>query len=171
MALDIIILAVLLAAVVIGFCKGFLSQIGQIAGLIVGVIACRTVSPVLIEWLLQNEEPSSFTYAASYIVVFVVAYLVVYLLVRLIRSAVHALKLGVFDRLAGVVFKVLFWQLLLSIAFNVVVFITNDRKPFEDANHPWREVVLDFAPTLLGFVSDSNDIPNKEDVKGLLNGI
>ena len=40
-ALDYIILGILLLAAVLGAMKGFVRQIGTIAGLVLGVIVCR----------------------------------------------------------------------------------------------------------------------------------
>ncbi len=171
MAIDIIICIVAIAAAIIGFCKGLLSQIGNIVGLVAGIIACRTISGIVIAQIGLCEAPPTWVYAAVHISVFIAAYLIVYLIVRLIRSAVHAIKLGIFDRLGGAIFKTFLWLLLLSIAFNAVIFITNDRSPFIKENMPWREAILKLAPTVLGYVIDRENIPSNEDVKDIINGI
>lgn len=116
--------AVLLYALITGWLKGLLAQIGQIAGLITGVLAARALAPKVIVMLADDAGDKAVNLgvtAVSYALVFLAAYLAVVLLARMLRLMVKVASLGPLDRLCGAVFKAFKWLLLLSLAYNVAV--------------------------------------------------
>ena len=83
----IIIGIVLLYAVISGFIKGLLSQIGQIGGLIIGVLAARALTPSLLTMLRTDagvDSSSMITTVVCYFLVFLAGYFAIVLLARLI---------------------------------------------------------------------------------------
>lgn len=117
----IIIAAVLIYAIISGYVKGLLSQIGQIAGLIIGVLAARALTPQLLTMLsvdAGDKAASTLSVVLCYMFVFFAAYFVVVLVARLLKLVVKVACLGVLDRLSGALFKVLKWMLILSLVYN-----------------------------------------------------
>ncbi len=120
----IIIGLVLLYAVISGFIKGLLSQIGQIAGLIVGVLAARALTPSLLTMLKVDadvDSASMFTTVICYFLVFLAAYFAIVLLANLVKLVVRVACLGILDRMGGAVFKLIKWTIILSLVYNLGV--------------------------------------------------
>ena len=118
----IIIGLVLLYAVIRGFIKGLFSQIGQIAGLIVGVLAARALTPSLLTMLRVDagvDSASMVTTVLCYFLVFLAGYFAIVLLARLVRLVVRVACLGVLDRMGGAVFKLIKWTIILSLVYNL----------------------------------------------------
>ena len=147
----IIIGATLLYAVISGYIKGLLSQIGQIAGLIIGVLAARALTPQLLTMLRVDagvETSSMVTIVLCYTLVFFVGYFAVVLLARMIKLAVKVACLGVLDRLAGAIFKLVKWVLILSLVYNFCVSVGICSAP--DRSDYWLErTTYRVAPALL----------------------
>ncbi len=158
-AIDILILVVVGVAVIMGFTRGIIGQVGQIAGLIGGIIAARLFGSRLAAFFAGQEAPSAFDNVAGYVVVFLLAYFAVWLVARFIRGTVHAVHLGIIDRLAGAVFKGALWLLMLSIVLNMYIIVTGDDPVLHDPKAPWRSATVKFAPTVLGYLGD---VANKE---------
>lgn len=147
----IIFAVIALYAVITGFMKGLLSQIGQIAGLIIGVLASRALTPGLLLMLsadADTEPASMFTTVLCYILVYLAAYFSVVLVARLLKLVVKVVCLGIIDRLAGAVFKLLKWLLVMSLAYNLLVTAYPASAPGKTAGFVER-TVYDFAPAVL----------------------
>lgn len=158
-AIDILILVVVGVAAVMGFTSGVIGQIGQIAGVIGGIISSRMFGARLAAFFAGGEAPSAFDNVAGYVVVFLLAYFALWLLARFIRGTVHAVHLGILDRLAGAVFKGALWLLMLSIALNIYIIVSGDDSGIHDPKAPWRGATIKFAPAVLGYLGD---VANKE---------
>lgn len=147
----IIFAVVTLYAVITGFMKGLLSQIGQIAGLIIGILASRALTPGLLAMLSvdASAEPASmFTTVLCYILVYLAAYFSVVLVARLLKLVVRVACLGVLDRLGGAVFKFLKWLLIMSLAYNLLVTAYPAASP-GNAGGFIEKTVCGFAPAVL----------------------
>lgn len=147
----IIIALVLIYAVVSGFMKGLLSQIGQIAGLIIGILASRALTPEILNMLSVDagvDTASTVTMVLCYIVVYLAAYFSVVLVAKLIKLVVKVACLGVLDRIGGSVFKLLKWALILSLVYNLLVAIHPASAPGANSNVVERSV-YHIAPALL----------------------
>jgi len=158
-ALDILILCVGGGALVMGYMRGIVAQVGQIVAVVAGVVVSRMFGPVLSSLLAAGGDTSAATDISGYIVAFVGAYLAVWLIFRLARRTVHGLHLGVVDRLAGAAFKAAQWLLVLSMVLNVWFLIRGDEGSLRSPDRPWRAAVIDMAPALLGYLTD---IENKD---------
>ncbi len=155
-ALDIIILVVVLAATITGFIKGFVSQLGQVAALVFAIIACRLFAPDVAKWFAGSGEVTTYISAGAYCAVFVVVYISFWLIAKLVRSILHAVSLGIVDRIAGGLFRTFLWTLFLSILLNIA--LRFDKFNFIDINrsdeHPWRGMVLDLSPMVVGYIEE-----------------
>lgn len=150
-ALDIIIILVAGAGLVIGFTRGIISQIGQIAGLVGGIAAARIFGSTLASAF--SKTPDTLETVCGYIAAFVVAYFLVWAVFRILRKTVHGIKLGIVDRVAGALFKALQWLVVLSLALNLYLAIRFDDSDIRSPQKPWRSAVIDLAPALLGYLS------------------
>ena len=153
-ALDIIILIVVLVAAITGFIKGFVSQLGQFAALVLAIIACRLFAADVATWFAGDGEVTSYISAGAYCAVFLVVYIAFWLIARLLRSILHAVSLGIVDRIAGGVFRIFLWSMILSIALNVVVIFDKDNPMYRSEEHPWRGIILDLSPTVFGYIEE-----------------
>lgn len=158
MADDVILIIVgvfLVVAAVTGFMRGFIAQIGQIAGLVVGIIASRIFSPQIFTYLGMDETDSASTAVEIiiYVAVFLAAFFVTVFVARMIRGVAHAVALGLLDRIAGAVFKVIKWAFFLSLFYNLLLFCGFVRHADKSHDGPWPERFERFAPTLIDFAS------------------
>lgn len=168
-AIDILITVVGGAALVMGFAKGIVAQMGQLVGVVAGVAVSRMFGPMVSATFAGGSGTSSATDVAGYIVAFVVAYLAVWLIFNLARKTVHGLHLGIVDRAAGAVFKAAEWLLVLSIVLNVWFLIKNDEGELRQPDKPWRGAVIDYAPALLGYLADMRESHNNDGTAGVDN--
>jgi len=153
-AIDVLILAIVAVGAAIGFSRGLISQIGQIAAVLAGVILCRLFGQTVCDFFAGSGEPSAYDYVGGYAVVFLGGYGITWLVARMLRQTVRAVKLGILDRIGGAAFKVAQWSLLLSLAMNLVLLVTGDEKDLRQPGKPWRAAVIDFAPAVLGYLGD-----------------
>lgn len=158
-AIDILILVVVGIAAVMGFTRGIIGQIGQIAGVIGGIIASRLFGSRLAAFFAGQDAPSAFDNVAGYVIVFLLAYFAIWLVARFLRGTVHAVHLGIVDRLAGAVFKGALWLLMLSMVLNFYIIVSGDDANLHDPKAPWREATVKFAPAVLGYLGN---VANKE---------
>lgn len=167
--IDIVILVVFAGAVIVGLRKGMIAQLGSLAAILLGIIACRLwgddaarIAESLIPELTADSATSQ--YAASVIgnvTLFLIAYLSVRLVASLVRNVTHALMLGVVDRLLGALFCMFKWFLVLSIMFNLwdMLFPTSGLlKSSRIADGLAVHTVLDLAPKTFGAVTAPNFI-------------
>ncbi len=157
-ALDILLLAVVGTAVVIGYSRGILSQIGSIAAIVAGVVIARLLGSTVASWV--GDGQSALDSVAGYGIAFVAAYAGVWYMSRMLRSAVRTAHLGVFDRVAGAAFKVFKWGLALSLVLNVYLLVSDNDERLHDPGAPWRKAAIDFAPAVLGYISDMKSADN-----------
>lgn len=150
-AIDILIIAVVAVAAVIGFTRGIMSQIGSIAALIAGIIGARIFGDRVT--LLFGDGSSPLDYAAGYGIAFLLVYVLVWLLARILRKTIHSFHLGIIDRLTGALFKVFLWSLILSLALNLWMLFQSDDTSLKQPGKPWRAAVVDLAPAVLGYMS------------------
>lgn len=146
----IIFALVAIYAIITGYIKGVLSQLGQIVGLVVGILASRALAPGIFTMLVTDADtqPASMvTRVLCYILVFVVAYFAVVLMFKLLRVIVKVVSLGVIDRICGSVFKLVKWALIVSLAYNFYVAMFPAASPV--GKYPVETVVYQFAPKVL----------------------
>ncbi len=150
---DIILFIILAAAVVLGFIKGFCAQLGAISGVVIGIIMCRMFGDSFQRLIFGAESGMGYTIAA-YAILFIVVYLLCFLVARLFSSTLSALHLGIINRVAGAVFSLIIWVVVISIGINVYLVIEpKDKGFFMNRNKPWRPTITMVAPNLLGYLA------------------
>lgn len=162
--IDIIILIVTVGALVYGFWRGFIVQLGAVAGLIVGVLACRLFGDSLAVWIgdvlpsLSDNVGTAMLInrTIAYVILFIVCYCSVRLLASLVKTITSALFLGVFDRILGALFSLLQWMIVLSLVVNFICLISPNSTFIAEstlANGHAIGAVRDLAPAILGFLN------------------
>ena len=147
----LIFAAVALYAVITGFMKGLLSQIGQIAGLVIGVLAARALTPSLITMLRGDagvDTTSMIVTVLCYILVYLAAYFSVVLVARFLRLVVRVACLGALDRIGGALFKLLKWMLIMSLVYNLAMAVCPSQLPPPSDNF-FIKTLSGLAPALL----------------------
>ncbi|MDE6485030.1 MAG: CvpA family protein [Duncaniella sp.] len=117
--LDVVLIVMAVAGAVTGWLKGFIGQIGALAGIVAGVLACRCAGDRFAAWLGPMISPegadSIVTVAGCNIVLFLVVYIAVVVTGRLLKALVNIALLGPLDRVAGAVFGVFKWWFLAGV--------------------------------------------------------
>lgn len=156
--LDIIILIVFVASVVYGFYKGIIVQAGALGGVLLGVILCRLASPWLAAeiagWHDGGNAPSYVDSVLANIILFIAGYLGVKAVAGFFKNITHALCLGGLDRVAGAIFCMLQWMLVVSLLLNLWLIIkpaTNLHALSTIGNGHAIDAIVAFAPKLLGY--------------------
>lgn len=159
--LDIVILVMFVGSVAWGFYKGIIVQAGALGGLVFGVILCHFAG----DWLAaqiagtqigsgNSSEPGYVDSVLANIILFIAGYLGVKAVAHFFKNVTHALALGGLDRVAGALFSLFEWMLVLSILLNVWVLIkpqTNVHALSTLGNGHAIEVIMALAPKLLGY--------------------
>ena len=126
--IDIVILVVAILGAVIGLWRGLVRSIGGLAGLLLGIIACRLFgndfSGVFIDLFPSTDKYLVTIFA--YILLFVVVFVCAKLIAHLMRSLLKALSLGIFDAIGGGLFGAFKFLLVLSIILNAMCVFAPD---------------------------------------------
>lgn len=155
-AIDLILLGIIAVALVTGWMRGFVRQVGTVAGIIFGILVCRMFGGEVADFFVsRGSEHASIARACVYAVVFVAVFLSCNLLARLMSSILKAVKLGIVDRAAGALMRAFLWLLFASLAINIYLGICPaDQWRFDRADKPWRSLTLNIAPCLLGYIAN-----------------
>lgn len=164
---DIVILIIFVVAAVIGFRKGFIVQVGSLAAIVIGIIACRMFGSQVIELISPapsvddavnpNSCPSYLYTIVAYCVIYLVAYYAVVLVVKLLKLVAHTVLLGPLDRIGGAIVSVIKWFIPVSLVLNLYLAINPDcdltDKVHIASGQPvtW---IIDLAPALFGALTD-----------------
>ena len=158
-AIDILIIIVFIGAVIYGYWKGVIVQIGSLAGILLGILACRLFGPWLTD-VLGGATGGSGSIDMGYVnsvvanvILFLLGFISAKLVAKLIKTVTTAVKLSLIDKLCGVIFCLFEWFLVLSILLNVWQVL----RPGSDITSSSSlgggraaRVVLNLAPTVLG---------------------
>lgn len=104
--IDIIILIVFAVSAVMGFRKGLITQVGSVAAIIIGIIACRMFSSQVAGMITPSGGPevnSMSNYGASILaccIIYIVAYYCVIIVAKFLKLVTHTLLLGPLDHIA-----------------------------------------------------------------------
>ena len=103
----------------------------------------------------RGTDHASIARACVYAVLFVIVFLSCNLLARLLSSILKAVKLGMLDRAGGAVMRTFLWLLFTSLAINIYLGICpSDKARFNRADKPWRNITVQIAPKLLGYLAN-----------------
>lgn len=158
----ILIIITLVASLIVGFRRGIVREVGSLCGIVLALLACRmfgdAATDVAATVMNVSEENSAFSHYAAAVVghgtLFLLVWLGVYIVARLLRSAIHAVKLGILDRMIGALFCCVKWNLVLSLLLNLAHIVS----PASDIWAPaGGKAVIDswlaFAPWVFGAIS------------------
>lgn len=130
-AIDIVILLIIIVGLILGWRKGLIAQLGKIAALVAGVIACRIFGDKVAMWLVEamsNPGDASnmplLWVTIAYIVIFVSVYFAVTALYGCVRKALHLIATSLIDRFAGALFRVLLYLMAVSLSLNLWLLIS-----------------------------------------------
>lgn len=153
-SIDIILALIGLLAFITGAVRGFVRQAGAIVGLVCAILACRLFGNDVANYIMGSEN-STITHVLCYAIVFVGVYLGISLIARLAQSILEAVKLGIINRLAGGIMRVIIWWVIVSVALNVYLAISpDDKDKFNDSSRPWRAATVDIAPKLMDYIAN-----------------
>jgi membrane protein required for colicin V production len=120
---DLIVIALVLVSMAVGFWTGFVWQFVRIAGLVASVWVSWLYHPVVAQYL-GTEMPEALRMVIGAAAVFIAALLVCYLLAFLFRDLINTLKPEMPDRILGAVFGMFKGVMLVGfIAFVVIRFL------------------------------------------------
>ncbi|MDE6810111.1 MAG: CvpA family protein [Muribaculaceae bacterium] len=161
-ALDIVIIAVLFGSAVYGFWKGIVVQVGAIAALVMGILACRLFGDDATRFLgrllgsvADSPELSHYIITVTaYVILFVLGYVLTRALASFVKTVVNALFMGAVDRILGALFSIFQWMLVLSIVLNIWQIVDSSRNVISLsslAHGRVAQAILDLAPAVFGF--------------------
>lgn len=161
-AIDIILLLIFTVAAWVGFRKGFITQLGSVAAIIVAIVACRMFGASL-EASILGEYPdwnSGFSrYGVSIIanaLIYVIVYYAVVIISKFLKAITHAILLGPLDRIAGAIFSVGKYGLVVSLILNLYIVLFPDTSLLADsrlADGKAVEAVVGFAPKVFDAIN------------------
>lgn len=177
--IDTIIVLIFVLAAVIGFRKGIINQLGSLAAIVISIIVCRLFGGVIVDILLSAHpewnEAAMKRFAVSIFancIIYIVVYYGVLLAARLLRKVTHTMLLGPVDRIAGSVFSLAKYFLLLSLVLNLyIAFVpkTTILTKSKLGGGQIADLVVGFAPWVLDTISpvetDSQPTPEAAPVK------
>ncbi len=181
---DIIILVVALGSAFMGWRKGIVLQLGALAAIVVGILACRLGGDWLTAFLENGgtspdgtvTEPETgkgyFYTVLARVILFIAGYALVKMVARFLRGVTHALQIGFLDRVAGAVFCLFEWMVILSLALNLWLIVkpaTDLHKLSTMCNGHAIEAVAGLAPQVLGWVVETG-VGGLTDAVGELTG-
>jgi membrane protein required for colicin V production len=122
---DILIIAILIAATLIGLLEGFIVQTAAILGAVLGLAVAQREYLNLRQLLVQVLPSSQWLSAIAYLLIFAVVWTAVVLIARRLRSVVHMLMLGLPDRAAGAVIGFLQGLILVELLIAIGLRLPN----------------------------------------------
>ena len=177
--IDFLLIIVVIAATIYGYCKGILSQMGALAGVLIGILCCRLFADDVAAYFNSYFVDSTSTKSSSmflnniiaYIVVFLAAYFGAKLISKLLTTIFAKVKLGVVNRFAGVVFAVVQALVLLSLGLNLWIALFPESELVTSKKGYADERLVNLAPDILGsdmakdIINATKDLSKKEELK------
>ena len=113
--LDIILFLPFVWAIYRGWVKGLILQLATLAALVIGIWGARILTDYLVPVLkLKYAVTSEYTHITVYAICLIVLFALVYFVGWLLTKFVKAVALGIPNRLAGVVFSVMKYGILMA---------------------------------------------------------
>lgn len=150
---NVFLLLLTVAAFVLGFISGITRQLGSLAAILLGIVACRLYGASATSWAAEKfgGDAGDFKVVAlSYAGLFILVYLLALIAATALKRLVKALRMGFFDSLAGGLFKVFLWVFAFSLVLNAWIAVLPGNAP----KGVWAERVIAFAPIIIGMGSE-----------------
>lgn len=157
---DTLLILIVLGGIVLGYRKGFISQLSSLISWVVAIVLCYKCGD-LIQQIFLAIVPNASQWPLSGITVktvslafaFLIITLAIRLLMRLFKGALKAVKLGIVDKLGGSLLFTFKYAFVVSVVLNLLYAINPDMDTFGTQhmlnNKPY-ELTLDLMPCLLG---------------------
>ncbi len=117
---EFIFIGLLAVAGILGFKKGFISQVVMFVGLCLGIWLALQFAGLVGEQLVSYGLPTGERgYLISFVIVFAAVVLGVYFLGKLVSRLLKVLLLGWLDKLLGLLFGILKTALILSVLLSI----------------------------------------------------
>lgn len=174
---DLIIVALILLSVGIGFMRGFCNEVFTIFGWIAAIIATIYFTPVLTPFGEKFIEKEWLAKLATSAVIFLVTLGICSALSYFATKTLHASKLGIVDRSLGFGFGILRAVVLLGLGYSLFTYVFKEdnrpewvdearTRPFLESSSDWVRLVLPLDDTL-----GLNDKDPEEDGKDIADKI
>ena len=167
--LDILLLLPLVVGLVRGLMRGFVSEIIAIVVVILGVIGARLWAPPFSSWFLnQFAWPQGVCDAVAYTLLFLAIAIVLSVAARLLNKLMRAIHLGWANRLAGGLFGLAKYGLLVLVAVFVMHKTDESFHWLSDAPVVQTSVVYPQMVKLIDSIMINEKIVNEKMVNDLL---
>ncbi len=118
--LDIIVAVVIVYSIFKGYNSGLVRQLASLAGIIVCILLSGKISSIILphlhEWAVF---PAGLEKPAAFITSFLLIFIVVLLLGYMLQTILESIKLGLLNRIGGVVLCLAKWLIILSLIINL----------------------------------------------------
>jgi len=115
--LDWVLLALLAAAAVRGFFRGFVVELASLMALVLGIWAASRYNAAVAAWIGLDPRHE----VISFLVTFIGVLVAIHLLAKLITKVMDLAQLGLPNKVAGLLFGALRAAFVLSVALNFVL--------------------------------------------------
>jgi membrane protein required for colicin V production len=173
MIFDLVVIALLLISVALGFMRGFCNEIFTLIGWIGAVIATIFFTPVLRDVgrdLIKQEWLADMATAS---VIFVATMGAFTALSHFVTKGIHLTKLGIVDRSLGFGFGLLRAVVMSGLCFLLFAYVFNEPKnrpdfvqeartrPFLETSARWMKAILPLDTKIVITVKDDEDVLDK----------
>ena len=169
--IDLVLGILLLIAAIQGFRKGFIIELASLAALILGIWGGIKFSDFTANFITKHTGyHSQHLSTIAFIVTFIAIVILIHILAKMLDTVVKAVFLGFLNRLAGIIFGVLKFAVILSVLLLLfddidenVHILPAKQKEESKIYTPMKQVV----PTLFPFIKlwKTNEVNKKEEVK------
>ena len=157
---DTLLILIVLGAIVLGYRKGFISQLTSVISWVVAIVLCYkcgelaqniflAIVPSATQWPLSSITVKTVSLAFAFLIIM----MAIRLLMRLFKGALRAVNLGFVDKLGGSMLFTFKYAFVISVVLNLLYAINPDMDTFGTMhmldNKPY-EMTLDLMPMLLG---------------------
>lgn len=119
--LDIIVLVVAVYSIFKGYSSGLVKQLASLAGIVACILLSNKVSFIILPYLRDwGIFPESLIEPAAFIISFLSIYAVVSLLGYMLHTILESVKLGLLNRIGGIVLCLAKWLIILSLVLNLI---------------------------------------------------
>ena len=162
MIFDAVFLVILIYAAYRGFSKGVILQAATLLALVLGIIGANRFSEYTSAWLINNTSISGeYMPVISFALTFIIIVIAIHLLARLIERLLEAVAIGFVNRLAGALFSMTKFALIIS-GILVVLNTIHANKPFLPDDKINKSLMYKplskFAPSIFPYLKFDNPV-------------
>ncbi len=126
---DILVVIITIITLIKGYTSGLVMQIATLGGVLLGTVfagvLAKYISPLLLNW---TKAEIHIIAPLSYIISFILIFIALILLGRSLQSVIKVVKMNFLNRIAGSIFCLTAWMIVLSILLNTVLEFDKNNK-------------------------------------------